>query len=78
MLASCYIQSLAIAGELGAKTIAFPAVSAGAYAWPAQDAARIALTTVSQSSALLDEARFVLFGKDMRAVFARVLAALQH
>jgi O-acetyl-ADP-ribose deacetylase (regulator of RNase III) len=78
VLASCYIQSLAIAGELGAKTIAFPAVSAGAYAWPAQDAARIALTTVSQSSALLDEARFVLFGKDMRAVFARVLAALQH
>jgi O-acetyl-ADP-ribose deacetylase (regulator of RNase III) len=78
VLASCYTQSLAIAAELGAKTVAFPAVSAGAYGWPAQDAARIALTTVSQSPTLLDEARFVLFGKEMRAVFARVLASLQH
>jgi O-acetyl-ADP-ribose deacetylase len=78
VLASCYIQSLAIADELGAKTVAFPAVSAGAYAWPAQDAARIALTTVSQAASELDEARFVLFGKDMQAVFARVLASLRH
>lgn len=78
VLASCYAQSLAIADELGAKTVAFPAVSAGAYAWPAHDAARIALTAVSESPALLEEARFVLFGEDMRAVFARVLASLQH
>ncbi len=78
VLASCYIQSLAIAGELGARTIAFPAVSAGAYGWPAQDAARIALTTVSQQSCPLDEARFVLFGTGMQAVFAHVLASLQH
>jgi O-acetyl-ADP-ribose deacetylase len=78
VLASCYTQSLAIAGELGATTVAFPAVSAGAYGWPAEDAARIALTTVSQASGQLAEARFVLFGADMQATFARVLASLQH
>ena len=78
VLASCYTQSLGIAGELGAATVAFPAVSAGAYGWPAEDAARIALTTVSQASGQLAEARFVLFGADMQATFARVLASLQH
>jgi O-acetyl-ADP-ribose deacetylase (regulator of RNase III) len=78
VLASCYTQSLGIAGELGVTTVAFPAVSAGAYGWPAEDAARIALTTVSQTSGQLAEARFVLFGADMQATFARVLASLQH
>jgi O-acetyl-ADP-ribose deacetylase (regulator of RNase III) len=78
VLASCYIQSLGVAGELGATTVAFPAVSAGAYGWPAHDAARIALTAVSQAASELDEARFVLFGADMHAVFSRVLASLQH
>jgi O-acetyl-ADP-ribose deacetylase len=78
VLASCYTQSLGIAGELGAVTVAFPAVSAGAYGWPAEDAARIALTAVSQSPSPRGEARFVLFGADMQAVFARVLASLQH
>src|SRR5262249_25997921 len=47
LLASCYERSLAVADELGAATVAFPAVSAGIYGWPAADAARIALTTVS-------------------------------
>ncbi|HEY6275875.1 MAG TPA: O-acetyl-ADP-ribose deacetylase [Streptosporangiaceae bacterium] len=78
VLASCYARSLGIAGELGATTVAFPAVSAGAYGWPAEDSARIALTTVSQAASPLDEARFVLFGADMQAIFAQVLASLQH
>ena len=78
VLASCYTRSLAIASELGAATVAFPAVSAGTYGWPAADAARIALTAVGQAASQLDEARFVLFSADMHAEFARVLAALQH
>ena len=78
VLASCYTSSLAVASGLGAATVAFPAVSAGAYGWPAGDAARIALTAVSQAAGQLDEARFVLFSADMHAEFTRVLASLQH
>ncbi len=76
ILASCYARSLQVADELGARTVAFPAVSAGIYGWPAGDAARIALTTVSSTPSQLAEARFVLFGPDMYAVFERALAAL--
>ncbi len=45
-LASCYRESLRVADELGARTVAFPAVSAGIYGWPMDDAARIAVETV--------------------------------
>jgi O-acetyl-ADP-ribose deacetylase (regulator of RNase III) len=76
VLASCYVASLRVADELGAKTVAFPAVSAGAFGWPLDDAARIALTTVSETSSQLDEARFVLFSGDTHACFRRVLASL--
>jgi O-acetyl-ADP-ribose deacetylase (regulator of RNase III) len=77
VLASCYAQSLRVADELGATTVAFPAVSAGIYGWPPEDAARIALTTVSQASCQVGEARFVLFTPDIHAVFDRVLAGLK-
>jgi O-acetyl-ADP-ribose deacetylase (regulator of RNase III) len=76
VLASCYEQSLRVAGELGARTIAFPAVSTGIYGWPAESAARIALTTVSRMPSDLEEARFVLFSEDMLATFHAVLDAL--
>lgn len=77
VLASCYTASLLVADELGARTVAFPAVSAGVYGWPHDDAALIALTTVSQASSRVDEARFVLFSESMHATFARALAALE-
>jgi O-acetyl-ADP-ribose deacetylase len=76
VLASCYAQALRVADELGAGTVAFPAVSAGIYGWPHEDAARIALTTVSQASCRVEEARFVLFTPDMHATFGSVLASL--
>jgi O-acetyl-ADP-ribose deacetylase len=78
LLASCYAESLRVAAELGARTIAFPAVSAGIYGWPAADAARIAVTTVhaAREHPTLTEARFVLFGPDMYQEFQRALAAL--
>jgi O-acetyl-ADP-ribose deacetylase (regulator of RNase III) len=76
VLASCYEQSLRVADELGARTVAFPAVSAGIYGWPAEDAARIALTTVSQVPSQVGEARFVLFGDDMLDTFTRVAGSL--
>jgi O-acetyl-ADP-ribose deacetylase (regulator of RNase III) len=76
VLASCYEQSLRVADELGAVTVAFPAISAGAYGWPAEDAARVALATVSRAATRVSEARFVLFSEDMYEVFSRVLGAL--
>jgi O-acetyl-ADP-ribose deacetylase len=76
LLASCYERSLAVADELGATTVAFPAVSAGAYGWPPADAARIALATVSQAPTRVEEVRFVLFAADMHAVFVKALESL--
>ena len=83
LLASCYRESLRVAAELGARTVAFPAISAGIYGWPAADAARIAVGTVHAVAAdqgapptSVTEARFVLFGADMYEEFERALAAI--
>ncbi|MER6673330.1 O-acetyl-ADP-ribose deacetylase [Streptomyces sp. NPDC000983] len=61
LLASCYRESLRVADELGARTVAFPAVSTGVYRWPMRDAARIAVETVRAARTDVEEARFVLF-----------------
>lgn len=74
LLASCYREALRVADELGARTVAFPAVSAGAYGWPVDDAARIALQTVCDAATRVEEARFVLFGEEAYAAFEVVLA----
>lgn len=68
-LASCYSCALAAADEIGAETVAFPAVSAGAYGWPARSAAEIALRAVSQADTQVREARFVLFTAEMHDIF---------
>ncbi|MFG2725525.1 O-acetyl-ADP-ribose deacetylase [Streptomyces canus] len=71
LLASCYRESLRVADELGARTVAFPAVSAGIYGWPIDDAARIAVETVRETETAVEEARFVLFGEKAYQAFAR-------
>ena len=77
LLASAYRTSLQVAGELAARTLAFPAVSAGAYGWPLADAARIAVTTVREpgGSAELDDVRFVLFSRAAYDAFAAALGS---
>jgi O-acetyl-ADP-ribose deacetylase (regulator of RNase III) len=65
LLANCFRNSLAVADELGARTVAFPAISTGVYRWPIDDAARIALGTVRATDTDVAEVRFVLF--DQRA-----------
>ena len=72
LLVSCYRESLRVADELGAATVAFPAVSAGIYGWPMDDAARIAVRTVRDTPTAVTEARFVLFSDDALAAFAAV------
>ncbi|MFF0016514.1 O-acetyl-ADP-ribose deacetylase [Streptomyces sp. NPDC005374] len=73
LLASCYRESLRVADELGARTVAFPAVSAGIYGWPIDDAARIAMATVRETPTAVDEVRFVLFDDATYQAFARHL-----
>ncbi|MFD5400416.1 O-acetyl-ADP-ribose deacetylase [Streptomyces griseorubiginosus] len=73
LLASCYRESLRVADELGARTVAFPAVSAGIYGWPIDDAARIAVETVREAVTTVEEVRFVLFDEKAYDAFARQL-----
>jgi O-acetyl-ADP-ribose deacetylase (regulator of RNase III) len=77
LLGSCYRESLRVAAGLGARTVAFPAVSAGIYGWPLDDAARIAVSTVAGAHGTpLAEVRFVLFSPDVYQHFERALAAV--
>ena len=69
LLADCFRNSLAVADELGARTVAFPAISTGVYRWPVADAARIAVQTVRETQTAVEEVVFVLFGDDAFAAF---------
>lgn len=60
-LADCYRNSLAVADELGARTVAFPLVSAGSYGWPLDDAIRTALDTLRATTTSVEAATLVLF-----------------
>jgi O-acetyl-ADP-ribose deacetylase len=71
LLASCYRESLKVAEALGAASVAFPAVSAGVYGWPAESAARIAVEAVRDSDTTVEDLRFVLFNDDVLAAFQR-------
>jgi O-acetyl-ADP-ribose deacetylase (regulator of RNase III) len=70
LLASCYRESLRVADELGARTVAFPAISTGVYGWPMDDGARIAVETVRAADTAVEEVRFVLFDQQAYEVFA--------
>lgn len=73
LLASCYRESLRVADELGADTVAFPAISTGIFGWPIEDGARIAIETVRAADTAVLEVRFVLFGAQAYAAFAAVV-----
>jgi O-acetyl-ADP-ribose deacetylase (regulator of RNase III) len=73
LLASCYREALRVADELGARTIAFPAVSAGIYGWPMASAADIAVETVRSTETAVQEVRFVLFSDEAQREFTRAL-----
>ncbi|MFE4693299.1 O-acetyl-ADP-ribose deacetylase [Streptomyces sp. NPDC056749] len=76
LLASCYQESLRVASELGARTVAFPAISTGVYGWPLDDGARIAVRTVREAARPpVTEVRFVLFDEEAYARFDEALNA---
>ena len=75
LLADCFRNSLAVADDLGARTVAFPAISTGVYRWPVDDAARIALEAVRASDTQVAEVRFVLFDQRAYDAFAAQASA---
>ncbi len=62
LLVSCYARALAVADEIGARSVAFPLVSAGVYRWPLEDAAAAAVETLRSTPTRVEEARMVAFG----------------
>src|SRR5437868_3163550 len=76
-LANCYRNSLRLVSENGLRTIAFPAISCGAYHYPIADAARIAVGTTTeflQDSASIAEVTFVVSTDEIEAAYQRLLA----
>ena len=64
LLADCYRNCLAVADSLGARDVAFPLISAGAYGWPREDAIRTAIDTLRGASTSVETATLVLFDAD--------------
>lgn len=79
LLASCYRKCLELAGERGVRTIGFPAISTGVYGYPLKEAAAIAIREVvsrlEKPDGAIEEAIFVLFGKQAYEIYAAALAA---
>ena len=78
LLASCYRRAIELAAGHGCRRVAFPAISAGVYGYPLDDAASVALAATAAALAdhpEVEEARFWLFGDDAYDAFTRALDA---
>ncbi|HZT90564.1 MAG TPA: O-acetyl-ADP-ribose deacetylase [Gaiellaceae bacterium] len=73
LLASAHRRALEVAHALGARTVAFPAISCGVYGYPLERAAPLAVATVREREDDFDELLFVLFNEDAYRVFADAL-----
>lgn len=71
ILGSCYTEALRIADKLGARTVAFPAISTGAYGYPLDEAAAVAIRAVRDALTTVALARFVLFDDAAYDAFSR-------
>lgn len=75
ILASCYRRSLAVASELGADSIAFPAISTGIYGFPPDQAARVAVEAVRASTVPVGRILLVAFDRQTRDLLTAALTA---
>ena len=76
ILASCYRESMTLAGNAGARSIAFPSISTGAYGFPVDRAARIAIDVLRHEAVRwpnLETIRMVCFGNDTYEAYSRVI-----
>lgn len=72
-LESCYANALAVADELGVRSIAFPLVSAGAYGWPPEDAAQVAVDTLRTTVTGVERCLLVGYSKQTTALLRQTL-----
>jgi O-acetyl-ADP-ribose deacetylase (regulator of RNase III) len=75
LLAACHTSSLRVADALEAETIAFPAISTGAFGYPVEEAASVAVDAVRSAETRVREVRFVLFNARSIAAFEAAVAA---
>lgn len=73
LLAGCHTESLRVADELGARTVAFPAISTGVYGYPLELAAPVAVEAVLHANTRVEDVRFVLFDNAAYAAFEHAL-----
>jgi O-acetyl-ADP-ribose deacetylase (regulator of RNase III) len=73
LLESCYRRALEVADELGARSIAFPLISAGIFGWPREDAIAVAVETIAAADTRVREVRLVVLDSEM---YEQVLAKL--
>ncbi|MEN8260416.1 MAG: O-acetyl-ADP-ribose deacetylase [Pseudomonadota bacterium] len=81
LLASCYRESIVLARSYGLKTIAFPAISCGAYGYPVDAAAKIAVSTIKaclQDEAMPEKVYLVCFGAAVLSAYNEVLEETGH
>ena len=74
LLASCYRRCLEIAEDLGAKTMAFPAISTGVYGYPKAAAAHVAVDTIRATPSPVDLVRLVAFDDETLRLYQAELA----
>lgn len=77
LLARCHTEALRVADELGARTVAFPAISTGVYGYPVEEAAPVAIAAVLGAETKVEEVRFVLFDVRAYEAFRASLEAAQ-
>ncbi|HUY62956.1 MAG TPA: O-acetyl-ADP-ribose deacetylase [Acidimicrobiales bacterium] len=73
VLASCYRRSLEVADELGARSVAFPAISTGAYGYPPELAAAVAMNSIKASPSAVDLVRVVAFDATTHELYLTML-----
>ncbi len=81
LLADCYRNALQLAEQLGLRSVAFPSLSTGAFGYPMEEAAEVALRTVLEVQAALESVetiRFVLFSDRDRALYQAALDRLRE
>lgn len=75
LLESCYRRALAVADEIGARSVAFPLISAGVYGWPRADAIAAAIDTIAATDTAVEDVRLVAFDEpthdEIRTALAR-------